>query len=89
MITAEEARKIAKVDVVEQELKIATDAIKESAIKGSRCVHLYNKFWVYEAYSNTKEYMLARKKLEDLGFKVDFYYQEHSIAVDMYTIIKW
>jgi len=33
--------------------------------------------------------MLARKKPEELGFKVDFYYQEHSIAVDMYTIIKW
>ena len=54
-----------------------------------RSFSCHDKFWVNEGYSRTSTWNEAKKILEDRGFKVEFYYKELSIAVDMYTIISW
>ncbi len=88
MITATEARTLAgptpqeRVDMLETE-------IKKAALERKRHIDLHDEFWTREAYSGTTEYKQAKMILEGLGYKVEFYYKEHSIAVDYYTIVSW
>lgn len=88
MITAFEARALAgptpqeRVDMLEVE-------IKQAALERKRSINLHDEFWTREAYSGSTEYKQAKMILEGLGYKVDFYYMEHSIAVDYYTIVSW
>lgn len=92
--TAAEARELAGT-TVEERVKLLLVRIKELATEKKhqcRTGHDYNvdeELWINGGYSRTIEWTEARKILESLGFKVTFYYQEMSIAVDMYTLIEW
>lgn len=88
MITAQEARTIAGPTAQERVDALEAD-IKKAALEKKRSINLYDPFWVHEAYSGSAEFKQAKMILEGLGYKVDFYYKEHSIAVDMYTIVSW
>jgi hypothetical protein len=44
--------------------------------------------WIRGGYNHTEDWKAARKILMDLGYTVEFYYNE-SQFVDMYTLIKW
>ena len=88
MITALEARKIAG-PTVQERVDMLEEQIKQAATERKRSINLHDEFWVREGYSGTKEYKQAKMILEGLGYKVDFYYKEHSIAVDMYTVVSW
>lgn len=88
MISAKEARELSEPSAQE----IVNDvepAIREAIASGDRTVHLHGDFWARAGYSRTKKYLEAEKILKDLGYKVSFYYKEHSMAVDMYTVVEW
>jgi hypothetical protein len=88
MISADEAKKLAgptpqdRVDMLEIK-------IKKAALEHKHSIDLHDEFWTREGYKNSTEYKQAKMILEGLGYKVDFYYKEHSIAVDYYTIVSW
>jgi len=94
MITAAEARGLAG-RTIEEKVEAIGNRIKELALEGKRVLRTSydyredNDFWVNAGYSSTAEWKAACKMLRDAGYAVDFYYVEGSIAVDMYTIIKW
>lgn len=85
--TAEDARKLAGPSVddhVEEALKV----IKEQAEKKQHTATLHSDFWTRGGYSRTEGWKLACKKLTDLGFDVEFFYEERQF-VNMYTLVKW
>lgn len=88
MITALEARNLSgptpqeRVDEIEP-------LIRTAAEKKLRRAHLQDSFWVHEGYSKTDHYKQAVKILEDLGYKVKFYYDDGGQFVNMYTIVEW
>lgn len=93
-ITAKEARELAsrsldeKIDALLDVVKAAAKNRRRSLLAGWD----YRKdldLWVDGGYSSTKEWVLAKQKLEELGYSVKFFYQEGSIVVDMYTIVSW
>ena len=88
MFTANEARKLSGPTITERVEEVCL-LIKETAEKKKREVRLHESFWVHGGYSGTAEYKDAKKMLEELGYTVEFYYTELSIAVDMYTIVRW
>ena len=88
MISAQEARKLAGPSVQDRVDEIAP-LIKKAAEAKKRSVALHDSFWVHEGYNSTPEYVQATDMLKELGYKVSFYYKEHSIAVDMYTVVEW
>lgn len=94
MISAKEMREFCP-RTVEDKVRDLLEYCKELAQQGKyECLTAwqYEKdkdLWVEGAYSNTQEYIAAKKLLEDLGYRVGFYYNAGSIAVDMYTIISW
>lgn len=95
-LTAAEARELAG-PTVEERVQEVLDKIKEVASPPTRArqLALHEPFWVNWGYYGTEktkeieDYRKAVKQLIDLGYKVEFYYKTHSIAVDMYTIVKW
>ena len=88
MISALEARKLAG-PTPQDRVHMLEPEIKKAALERKHSINLHDEFWTREAYSGTTEYQQAKLILEGLGYKVDFYYQEHSIAVDYYTIVSW
>lgn len=44
--------------------------------------------WVNGGYIKSPEWKEAKKRLEDLGYTVSFFYEERQF-VDMYTLITW
>ena len=88
MITAQEARTLAG-PTPQERVDELEPLIKQAALDKKRHVNLLDAFWVHEAYSGSVDYKQAKMILEGLGYKVDFYYKEHSIAVDMYTVVSW
>lgn len=88
MINATEARELFR-PTVQMRVDDLEPLIRKAAIEGKRSINLHDTFWVNEGYSGTKDYKEAKTILEGLGYKVKFYYKEHSIAVDMYTIVEW
>jgi len=92
--TAKEARKLAG-PTVEERVDAVLEAIKVAATEKKRELKTGweykedTEFWVNEAYSRTRDWLKAKKILEDLGFEVEFYYNDGSFAVDMYTVIRW
>lgn len=88
MITAQEARTLAGPSPQERVDELES-LIKQAALEKKRSINLHDTFWVHEAYSGTKDYKMAVMLLEGMGYKVEFYYKEHSIAVDMYTVVSW
>ena len=88
MISAAEACQLAGPSPKER-VDLLEPLIKAAALERKRHINLHDPFWVNEGYSGSAEYKQAKMILEGLGYKVKFYYKEHSIAVDMYTIIEW
>lgn len=88
MITAQEARTLAG-PTAQERVDELEPLIKAAALEKKRHINLHDHFWVYEGYSGSTEYKQAKLILEGMGYKVSFYYKEHSIAVDMYTIVEW
>ena len=85
--TAAEARVLAGPSV-EDHVDDALILIKSAAEKKQRTTSLTSSFWVSDGYSRTEKYKKACKQLEELGFKVDFFYQENQF-VTMYTVVEW
>jgi hypothetical protein len=93
MITAEQARAIMP-RTLEVKLEDIGNRIEELAKEGKnrlRGGYDYDKdkdLWISGGYSNSEEYLKAKQYLENLGFKVSFYYMELQL-VDMYVLIEW
>lgn len=91
-ITAQEAKELAGPsfeEIVEGAVEGASNVIRAAATEKNRSVKLHESFWVHGGYKSTPEWKEAKKRLESAGFNVSFYYQELSMAVDMYTLVKW
>lgn len=88
MITAQEARTLAG-PTVQERVDDLEPLIKQAALEKKRHINLHDPFWVHEGYSSSADYKQAKMLLEGMGYKVSFYYKEHSIAVDMYTVVEW
>lgn len=90
-LTAAQAREIAG-QTMEERVNIAVEGalidIRAAAEKKHRDVHLYGDPWVHGGYSDTPEYKAACKALRDLGYTVEFFYEERQF-VNMYTVVKW
>lgn len=92
MITAQEAKELAGPsfeEIVDGAIEEASNIIRAAATEKKRIARLHESFWVYGGYKSTPEWKEAKKRLEAAGYKVTFYYQELSIAVDMYTLVEW
>lgn len=93
-ITAKEARQLAG-PTLEEKLDSLYESIRVVAIDKKRSLRTgYDhkddeELWIQGGYSQTADWKAAKKALEEEGFKVTFYYNELSIAVDMYTLIEW
>jgi len=87
-ITAAEARELAG-PTPQERVELIYQMIREAACAGKRKLPLHDDFWVREGYSNTEAYKKAKAILESDGYKVSFYYNAGSIAVDMYTVVEW
>lgn len=93
MISAKEAREIAG-PTLDEKIEEIGERIEELAKEKKRvlrCSWDYTKhpeLWVNGGYAGTKEWNEAKAKLEELGYKVTFYYSEGQF-VDMYTKIEW
>lgn len=91
MITAQEARELAGPtfeEKVADQLEFACEQIKTAAENKKRQTILHSEFWTSGGYSRTDEYKAAVKQLEELGYKVVFFYEEGQF-VNMYTIVEW
>lgn len=86
-ITAE-ARELAG-PTPQDKVDLVYPMIREAASAGKFRVSLHDDFWVRDAYSGTAAYKTAKGLLEADGYKVSFYYNEGSFAVDMYTVVEW
>lgn len=91
-LTAEKARQIVGSPQVEKSVQDHVDdalkLIEACATKKKRVAALHGDFWAHEGYSKTASYMEAVKTLEDLGYGVEFFYEDRQL-VDMYTTVKW
>lgn len=88
MITAKEARELAGPTVGERVDEVF-DLIRDAAKLKGRSIRLHGDFWANGGYGPTKEWREAKKLLEDLGFVVEFYYNDGGQFADLYTIVKW
>lgn len=100
MLTAQQARELAGKtaqeyvdDLMPHIEKAARDKKREFATG-----NIDTQIWAHGAYDaryvrvethNTKIYKEAASILEQLGYTVDFYYRDCSMAADIYTIIRW
>ena len=84
---AQQARELAGPSV-EDYVDEALELIKKSATDKKRMVALHADFWSRGGYSNTLEWRVACKALEDRGFKVTFFYEELQFP-NMYTKVQW
>lgn len=87
MITAKEARELSG-PTVEDHLAEAHAAIRKAAENKKREVALHSSFWVNEGYKGTKDWHKAKNNLTDLGFTVEFFYEERQF-VNAYTKVSW
>ncbi len=98
ILTASEARKLA--DVVEEvEVKEVISRIMPEIEKAAKAKKRSlrtgwdyqgdNHIWILEGYGNTALWKACKAELEKHGYKVTFYYNPMSMAVDMYTLIEW
>lgn len=94
MFTAAEAKRLAGESLEEKVAKLG-EAIKVAATNKKRQLRTGWEYkddkdlWIQGGYKPTEDWTKAKKMLELAGYTVDFYYSDGSIAVDMYTIIKW
>lgn len=86
-LTAAQARELAG-PTVDERVDAALIDIRAAADRKQREVFLHGDFWVHGGYSETADYKAARKMLQDLGYTVEFFYEERQF-VNMYTVVKW
>lgn len=92
-LTAAEAKKLAG-PTLEEKVDAILVAIKDAAMNKKRSLRTGWEYkddpdlWVNGGYSATSDWKAAVAVLENLGYKVSFYYAETQF-VDMYTIISW
>ena len=104
LLTAEQAKKLSSTpgdhyveDCVKRVLETIAERAADTSLKYEQRHRLRTcwehdedtELWSGKGYSRTKQWKEAKRLLEELGYKVSFYYKEHSIAVDMYTLIEW
>lgn len=93
MLTAEEARKLMP-KTLKEKVNDILEAVAEAARNGKSCLRTGwdykndEELWSNGGYSRTDEWCEAQKILEELGYKVTFYYRDAQF-VDMYTWIQW
>ena len=85
--TAAEARALAGPSI-DDHVQEALDSVRAAAIDKKHSTALHSDFWTRGGYSRTEDWKAACKKLEELGFKVSFFYQELQF-VHMYTVVEW
>lgn len=92
MITANEARDIAKALTLEEQLiehlDYAYGTIRAAAEQKKFETKLMTEFWANEGYHNTKLYKLAVEKLKESGFDVEYIYEDDQFAI-MHTNVSW
>ena len=95
MIAADEASKLAgnktRYDIeeyVDSELEKVSIIIETAAKDNKRRITLNDELWYCGGYHNSDEFKLAKKKLEDLGFKVTYIYEDGQFA-NMFTKVEW
>lgn len=94
VITASEAREISG-KTLEEKIESIFPAIREAAVNKQRSLKTGWEYkedqdlWINEGYIRTENWKKAKKELEKLGYTVSFYYNDSSIAADMYTLISW
>lgn len=91
MITAQEARELAGPTFekqVQEQLDFAFEHIKRAAENKKRKTVLNSAFWTHGGYYGSDAYKAAVKQLEELGFEVEFFYEELQF-VNMYTVVEW
>lgn len=86
-LTAQEAKKLAGL-TAEEQVDAALAKVEGAAKNSQRFINLHDKFWVDGGYDNSKEWVEAKRQLVELGYTVEFFYEEKQF-VNMYTIIKW
>lgn len=93
MLTAQEARKLAG-PTLDEKVESLLKSVEEKAKEGQRKLATGyshkedNDLWINGGYSRTDEWVKAKTMLENLGYKVSFFYEEHQL-VDMYTLVEW
>lgn len=93
-LTAAEARELAG-PTLDEKVDAILEAIKDAAKSEKRVLRAGwdyktdNNLWIDGGYRETEEWKKAVAILQSLGYDVQFYYNEGSLAVDMYTVIKW
>lgn len=88
-LTAKEARKLSGMNA-EAHVDYVCDLIKAKCNRDSRTqLRLDDAFWVNGGYKNTLEWQKAVKILQELGYEVQFVYEEKNQFVDMYTLVEW
>lgn len=91
MITAKEAAELSGPSA-EDYLAFLESKIVEAAKKKCREVTIRENpyaYWLYDSSECPREVAKAITTLREKGYKLELYYQEHSIAVDMALVIKW
>jgi len=93
MITAKEARNISGPTAAEAVDEIEP-LIREQAKKKERSLLIRDSVlgggvWVHGGYETSPLWKDCKQLLLDLGYTVEFYYNEGSMAVDMGTKIGW
>jgi hypothetical protein len=93
-LTAAQAKQLAgpSVDEKVDAILVAIEKIATNKGRQLRAGYDYDQdkdLWVSGGYTPTPEWKEATKILEKLGYDVDFYYNDGSQFVDMYTIIRW
>lgn len=86
-LTAEQARKIAG-PTIDEYVDKALEKIQKEAENKRRFVNLTDDFWTNGGYDQTPEWLEAKKQLELLGYKVEFFYEVRQF-VNMFTIVQW
>lgn len=89
MITAKEARELSGPTIAER-IADLDPLIREACKRKARVVHIHDDWWVQCGYSNDRrnEWLEACNQLRELGFKVEFFYEELQF-VNMYVIVSW
>lgn len=91
MFTAEEARKLGKINDVQTWVEKATLEVKEFVTKnpGKTELIIRNKFWEQHGYSSTEEWKAAVKMFAKLGYKATFYYDDSTQFCNLGLHLDW
>lgn len=96
MFTAKQAKELAgpsleeKVECLLESIKrVASPPLKQRELRCGWEHKDHPSLWINGGYGRDADWHKAKKMLEDLGYKVSFYYNDGLFAVDMYTLVEW